>query len=117
MGVVYSPTTMKRIRIIKRKQNEDANATTEAHKPDEPSNSKIVHTVKNWIAESQQRKRSQRRTLTASRAERYKVGEQMARMRGTTLPAGKYELTIQPRLACCDGPMMESNKINFEVVP
>lgn len=34
-----------------------------------------------------------------------------------TLPAGKYELTIQRRLACCDGPMVESNKINFEVVP
>jgi len=33
-----------------------------------------------------------------------------------TLPAGKYELTIQRRLACCDGPMVESNKINFEVV-
>jgi hypothetical protein len=34
-----------------------------------------------------------------------------------TLPAGKYELTIQRRLACCDGPMVESNTINFEVVP
>ncbi|HET8781821.1 MAG TPA: hypothetical protein VFM63_05365 [Pyrinomonadaceae bacterium] len=34
-----------------------------------------------------------------------------------TLPAGKYELTIQRRLACCDGPMVESNKIDFEVVP
>jgi hypothetical protein len=34
-----------------------------------------------------------------------------------TLPAGKYELVIQRRLACCDGPMVESNKINFEVVP
>ena len=33
-----------------------------------------------------------------------------------TLPAGKYELTIQRRLACCDGPMVESNKISFEVV-
>lgn len=32
------------------------------------------------------------------------------------LPAGKYELTIQRRLACCDGPMVESNKISFEVV-
>jgi len=32
------------------------------------------------------------------------------------LPAGKYELTIQRRLACCDGPMVDSNKINFEVV-
>jgi hypothetical protein len=34
-----------------------------------------------------------------------------------SLPAGKYDLTIQRRLACCDGPMVESNKINFEVVP
>ena len=34
-----------------------------------------------------------------------------------TLPSGKYELTIQRRLACCDGPMVESNKISFEVVP
>ena len=34
-----------------------------------------------------------------------------------TLPAGKYELMIQRRLACCDGPMVESNKIDFEVVP
>ena len=32
------------------------------------------------------------------------------------LPAGKYELTIQRRLACCDGPMVDSNKISFEVV-
>jgi hypothetical protein len=32
------------------------------------------------------------------------------------LPPGKYELTIQRRLTCCDGPMVESNKINFEVV-
>jgi len=34
-----------------------------------------------------------------------------------SLPTGKYELTIQRRLACCDGPMVESNKISFEVVP
>ena len=34
-----------------------------------------------------------------------------------SLPPGKYELTIQRRLACCDGPMVESNKISFEVVP
>jgi len=32
------------------------------------------------------------------------------------LPPGKYELTIQRRLACCDGPMVDSNKINFEVI-
>ncbi|MDT4895559.1 MAG: hypothetical protein QOH25_636 [Acidobacteriota bacterium] len=33
------------------------------------------------------------------------------------LQAGKYELSIERRLSCCDGPMVESNKINFEVVP
>ena len=33
------------------------------------------------------------------------------------LPAGKYELTIQRRFSCCDGPMVESNKISFEVTP
>jgi len=33
------------------------------------------------------------------------------------LPPGKYELMIQRRLACCDGPMVESNKVSFEVVP
>jgi hypothetical protein len=30
---------------------------------------------------------------------------------------GKYELSIERRLGCCDGPMFQSNKINFEVVP
>jgi hypothetical protein len=34
-----------------------------------------------------------------------------------SLPAGKYELTIQRTFSCCDGPMVESNKISFEVVP
>ncbi len=34
-----------------------------------------------------------------------------------SLPPGKYELTIQRRFACCDGPMIDSNKISFEVVP
>lgn len=34
-----------------------------------------------------------------------------------SLPAGKYELSIQRRLGCCDGPMVESNKINFAIVP
>lgn len=33
------------------------------------------------------------------------------------LPPGKYELTIQRRLACCDGPMLASNTTSFEVVP
>ena len=34
-----------------------------------------------------------------------------------SLPPGKYELSIQRRFACCDGPMVESNKISFEVTP
>jgi hypothetical protein len=33
------------------------------------------------------------------------------------LRAGKYELSMQRRLGCCDGPAVESNKISFEVVP
>ncbi|HEV7398084.1 MAG TPA: hypothetical protein VGN86_16350 [Pyrinomonadaceae bacterium] len=33
------------------------------------------------------------------------------------LTPGTYELTIQRRLGCCDGPMLESNKISFEVAP
>jgi hypothetical protein len=33
------------------------------------------------------------------------------------LTPGKYELTILRRLSCCDGPMVESNKISFEVAP
>jgi hypothetical protein len=33
------------------------------------------------------------------------------------LVPGKYELSIGRRLGCCDGPMFQSNKINFEVVP
>lgn len=32
------------------------------------------------------------------------------------LPPGKYELSIQRRLACCEGPMVQSNTISFEVV-
>jgi hypothetical protein len=33
-----------------------------------------------------------------------------------SLPPGKYELSIQRRFSCCDGPMVESNKISFEIV-
>jgi hypothetical protein len=33
-----------------------------------------------------------------------------------SLQPGKYELAIQRRFGCCDGPMVESNKISFEVV-
>jgi hypothetical protein len=32
-----------------------------------------------------------------------------------TLQPGKYELSLQRRLDCCDGPMLESNKITFTV--
>lgn len=32
-----------------------------------------------------------------------------------TLPPGKYELMIQRRLRCCDGPTVQSNKISFEI--
>jgi hypothetical protein len=33
-----------------------------------------------------------------------------------SLPPGKYELSIKRRLRCCDGPMLESNKVSFEIV-
>jgi hypothetical protein len=33
------------------------------------------------------------------------------------LTPGVYELTLQRRIGCCDGPTIESNKISFEVVP
>jgi hypothetical protein len=32
------------------------------------------------------------------------------------LTPGAYELSIQRRIGCCDGPMIESNKISFAVV-
>lgn len=34
-----------------------------------------------------------------------------------SLPPGKYELSLQRRLDCCDGPTVESNKITFTVAP
>jgi hypothetical protein len=34
-----------------------------------------------------------------------------------SLRAGKYELSIQRRFGCCSGPMVESNKISFEIIP
>ena len=33
------------------------------------------------------------------------------------LPPGHYELSLQRRFGCCDGPMANSNTINFDVVP
>jgi hypothetical protein len=241
---------MRAIRIIKRAQIKDLSDTAVEKKPDEvdgPSARNLANTVKSWIAEAEQRKRSQRHSLAAlgllvliaftvglgqttqnteraltpqeraikvtiattagflgQPANRYKVGEQIPvsitmtnsstepfdtcissdiyqdRPRLTrdgkvipylnaqsyeagyakhhqvcheenlpepvrlepnkptvadwlvlvgdgistqadawydTLPAGKYELTLQRQLACCNGPMVESNKISFEVVP
>jgi len=239
---------MKSIKVIKPKRNRDVNEpVAEREQPVEPNTRKIVKTVKNWIAESEQRRRNRTRSLPvlgvlilivfavalaqspapvseralspAERAikvtiattngflgppsNRYKVGEQIPvniTMTNTSkepvytcissdlyqdlpqltrdgklvpygnwqsyetvnatnnhicedenlpepvllapnepkvadwfvlvddrtsgaeswydaLPAGKYELTIQRRLACCDGPMVQSNKVSFEVVP
>ena len=89
---------MKAIKIIKPNQTKATNETpVETKKPVEPTTNRLAHTIKGWIAESRERKRTQRFSLQPS--------------------VGKYELTIQRRLACCDGPMVESNKINFEVVP
>ena len=34
-----------------------------------------------------------------------------------SLAPGKYELSIERRLECCDGPMLQSNKVSFEVEP
>lgn len=33
------------------------------------------------------------------------------------LAPGKYQLSIERRLGCCDGAMFQSNQINFEVTP
>lgn len=33
------------------------------------------------------------------------------------LTPGKYELSIQRRFGGCDGPLVESNKVSFDVVP
>jgi len=34
-----------------------------------------------------------------------------------TLKPGRYELSLQRRMDCCDGVMMQSNKTSFTVVP
>ena len=54
------------IKIIKRKQEEDSNnlKTPGIEKSVEISTSEMVTTVKSWIAELQQRKRAQRRSLS-----------------------------------------------------
>ena len=31
------------------------------------------------------------------------------------LPPGKYQLSLKRRINCCDGAMLESNKVSFEV--
>ena len=33
------------------------------------------------------------------------------------LTPGVYELSLQRRIGCCDGPIIESNKVDFKVVP
>jgi hypothetical protein len=33
------------------------------------------------------------------------------------LPAGHYELVLQRRISCCQGPWVESNSVAFDVVP
>lgn len=33
------------------------------------------------------------------------------------LQAGHYELALRRRIECCQGPLVESNKITFEIVP
>ena len=33
------------------------------------------------------------------------------------LTPGKYELSVRRRFGCCDGPMVESNTVTFEVAP
>lgn len=33
------------------------------------------------------------------------------------LQPGKYELSIKRRFGCCDGPMIESNTVGFEITP
>jgi len=57
---------MSSIKIIKRKQNEDAIdlKTAEVEKSVEQSTREMVTTVKSWIAEIQQRKRAQSQSLS-----------------------------------------------------
>ncbi|HEY0376884.1 MAG TPA: hypothetical protein VGC87_07995 [Pyrinomonadaceae bacterium] len=33
------------------------------------------------------------------------------------LPPGHYELVLMRRIGCCQGPLLESNKVTFEIVP
>lgn len=33
------------------------------------------------------------------------------------LPVGHYELILGRRIECCQGPLLESDKITFEIVP
>jgi len=138
-----------RIRIVKPKRVDEANhEANESKKSAEPRAGKIVSTIKGWIAESQERKRNQRRSLplitavvliafvaalaqspTQPTARPVTAAKSTIKVSIATVasslgpptdhykPPGKYELTMQRRLACCDGPMVESNKTSFEVVP
>ncbi|HEY6188793.1 MAG TPA: hypothetical protein VIW80_14140 [Pyrinomonadaceae bacterium] len=33
------------------------------------------------------------------------------------LPVGHYELVLMRRIDCCQGPLVESNKVTFEIIP
>jgi len=33
------------------------------------------------------------------------------------LPPGHYELVLTRRIECCQGPMLESNRVSFDIVP
>ncbi|HYY98113.1 MAG TPA: hypothetical protein VE642_05955, partial [Pyrinomonadaceae bacterium] len=33
------------------------------------------------------------------------------------LPPGHYELVLMRRIECCLGPMVESNRVAFDIVP
>ena len=53
------------VRLVKKNKEQETNATvnSEAEKPHEPSTRDLVHTIKSWVAEFQDRKRHQTRTL------------------------------------------------------
>ena len=59
---------MKAIKIIKHKQSKDeppVETPARAQNPVNPTPNHLVHTIKGWIAETRERKRTQRLSLTA----------------------------------------------------
>src|SRR5262249_46012247 len=54
---------MKSIKIVKQKRDESAAPAASENKTTAPSTSQIASTIKNWIAESKERKESQRRSF------------------------------------------------------